>query len=130
MNHLKVLSLLFVGSFALKHVSAHFFDTKMYALLQKVLMFDRALYRNNHRRCSVKKGFLKSFANFTGKHLCWRLFLIKLQAWRPKICEIFKNAHFEEHPRTAASAYFGPCCNRKTRITVRTCATFLKKLMF
>ena len=30
-----------------------------------------------------KKGFLKNFANFTGKDLYWCLFLIKLQAWRP-----------------------------------------------
>ena len=29
-----------------------------------------------------KVGVLKNFANFTGKHLCWSLFLIKLQAWR------------------------------------------------
>ena len=27
-------------------------------------------------------GALKNFANFTGKHLCWSLFLIKLQAFR------------------------------------------------
>ena len=27
----------------------------------------------------VKKGVLENFANFTGKHLCWSLFLIKLQ---------------------------------------------------
>ena len=27
-----------------------------------------------------KTGVLKNFANFTGKHLCWSLFLIKLQA--------------------------------------------------
>ena len=26
---------------------------------------------------------LKNFAMFTGKHLCWRFFLIKLQAFRP-----------------------------------------------
>ena len=30
-----------------------------------------------------KKGVLKNFANFTGKHLCWSLFLIKLQVFRP-----------------------------------------------
>ena len=30
---------------------------------------------------AVKKGILKNFANFTGKHLCWSLYLIKLQAW-------------------------------------------------
>ena len=28
-----------------------------------------------------KKGVLKNFAIFTGKHLCWGLFLIKLQTW-------------------------------------------------
>ena len=33
--------------------------------------------RNSHRRCSIKKGALKNFAIFTGKHLCWRLALIK-----------------------------------------------------
>ena len=32
-------------------------------------------------RCSVKKGVLKNFVNFIGKHLCWSSFLIKLQAW-------------------------------------------------
>ena len=26
--------------------------------------------RSSHQRCSVKKGVLKSFASFTGKHLC------------------------------------------------------------
>ena len=30
-----------------------------------------------------KKGVLNFFANFTGKHLCWSLFLIKLQAFSP-----------------------------------------------
>ena len=30
-----------------------------------------------------KKAILKNFATFTGKHLCWRLFLINLQTWRP-----------------------------------------------
>ena len=31
------------------------------------------LFRSSHRRCSVKKGIPKNFANFTGKHLCWSL---------------------------------------------------------
>ena len=38
----------------------------------------------------MKKGVLKNFVNFTGKHLCGSLFLIKLQA-RPE------NNYFEEH---------------------------------
>ena len=28
-------------------------------------------------------GLLKNFTNFTGKHLCWSLFLTKLQTFRP-----------------------------------------------
>ena len=35
------------------------------------------------------KTFLKNFAIFSGKHLCWSLFLIKLFSW--EYCEIFKN---------------------------------------
>ena len=35
------------------------------------------------KRCSVKKSFLKNFTNFTRLHLCWSLFLTKLQAFRP-----------------------------------------------
>ena len=38
--------------------------------------------RNNHR-CSVEKAVLKNFVMFTGKHLCWSLFLTKLQAFLP-----------------------------------------------
>ena len=30
-----------------------------------------------------KKGVLKNFSNFTGKHLCWGIFLIKLHEWKP-----------------------------------------------
>ena len=30
--------------------------------------------RSSHRGFSAKKGVLKSFANFTRKHLCWSLF--------------------------------------------------------
>ena len=62
-----------------------------------------------------KKAVLKNFAIFTGKHLCWSLFLIKLQAFRPdskrdpstciscESCEMLKNISFEEHLQTVAS---------------------------
>ena len=60
------------------------------------------------RRCFLKRGILQNFAKFTGKQLCWSLFSIKLQTWRPpketpiqafsyEICEIFKNTFFTEH---------------------------------
>ena len=37
--------------------------------------------RSSRRKCSVRKGVLRNYAKFTGKHLCQSLFLIKLQAW-------------------------------------------------
>ena len=50
--------------------------------------------------CSVKKGVLKNFKNFTGKHLCPQAFnFIKKKLY----CEVFKNIYFEEHKRTAGS---------------------------
>ena len=33
------------------------------------------IFRSSHQRCSLKKIVLKNSAKFTGKHLCWRLFL-------------------------------------------------------
>ena len=33
--------------------------------------------RSSHRTCSVRKGVLRNFAKFTGKHLCQSLFFNK-----------------------------------------------------
>ena len=33
-------------------------------------------FRSSHCTSSVKKDVLKNFADFTGKHLCWNIFLI------------------------------------------------------
>ena len=38
---------------------------------------------SSHRIYSVEKTVLKNFANVTGKHLCWNLFLMKSYAFRP-----------------------------------------------
>ena len=35
-----------------------------------------------HSQMFFKIGVSKNFANYTGEHLCWRHFLIKLQTWR------------------------------------------------
>ena len=39
--------------------------------------------RSSYWRCSVKQGVFKNFSNFTGKHFCWSLLLIKLQVLEP-----------------------------------------------
>ena len=38
------------------------------------------LHSSSHQRCSLKMAILKDSPIFEGKHLCWNLFLIKLQA--------------------------------------------------
>ena len=58
--------------------------------------------RSSRSQMFFKIGVLKNFANFTGKHLCWSLFLIKLQALFNKvscgISQFFKNtSFFTEH---------------------------------
>ena len=44
------------------------------------------------RRCSVRKGFLRNLAIFTGKYLCQSLFF-------NKVANISKNTFFTEHLR-------------------------------
>ena len=38
----------------------------------------RKYYRNNHQRCSVRRGVLRSFTKFTRTHLCQSLFFNKV----------------------------------------------------
>ena len=45
------------------------------------LIYLRSNYLN-YRRCSIKKCCSQKFRNIQEKQLCWRLFLIKLRAWR------------------------------------------------
>ena len=56
--------------------------------------------RSIHRMCSVRKGVLRNFAKFTGKHLCQSLFFKKetlAQVFSCEICDISKNTFFTEH---------------------------------
>ena len=39
--------------------------------------------RSSHQSSSVKRGVFRIFASFTGRQLCWSLFLIELQTFRP-----------------------------------------------
>ena len=70
-------------------------------------------YRSSRPEVFCKKGVLKNFAKFTGKHFCQSLFFNKvLEAWRPatlfkkmtlaqvfscEFCEISKTLFFIEH---------------------------------
>ena len=39
--------------------------------------------RSSHQRCSVRKGVLRNFTKFAGKHLCQSLFFDKFAASGP-----------------------------------------------
>ena len=42
-----------------------------------------SIFRSSHQRCFVRKGVLRNFAKFTGKHLCQSLFFNKVAGLRP-----------------------------------------------
>ena len=74
------------------------------------------MYQKQPPEVFCKKCVLKNVAYFTRKHLCWSLFLKKLQDFRHTetptqvlyrtICKISKNSYFEEHLQATASGVF------------------------
>ena len=53
------------------------------------------------RRCSVRKGVLKNFAKFTGKHLCHSLFFNKVAGSRP-----YKRGFFSSFKKRGPFCWF------------------------
>ena len=65
--------------------------------------------KSSHQRCSIKKGVLRNFIKFTGKHLCQRSFFNKVaglacnfikkesltQVFSCEFCEISKNTFLQ-----------------------------------
>ena len=92
--------------------------------------------RSSHWSFSVKIGVLKYFANFTGKHLCWSLFLTEssglqlfkkvfpTQVFSFGIFENFKNTYFEENLWTTASE----TCSNFTRVALFWWLTLLAQI--
>ena len=67
-------------------VPFHHFSLNLSNLSSKVphcLNTKRIPTRSSHRRCSVKKGVLRNFTKFTGKHLCQSLFFNSVASLRP-----------------------------------------------
>ena len=66
--------------------------------------------RSSRPEVFCKKGVLRFFPKFTGKHLCQSLFFNKVvkketlaQVFSCEFCEISKNTFSTEHLRTTAS---------------------------
>ena len=62
------------------HPRGHFLTHP--SILYRLMRFLQ-IARSSHRKCSVKKGFLRNFAKFTGKQLCQNLFFDKVAGLRP-----------------------------------------------
>ena len=74
-------------------------------------MVRHGLHRSSQRKCSFKKGVLKIFAKFTGKHLCQSLFfnwnfrwtLLKMRLWHRclpvNFAKFSRTLFFKEHLR-------------------------------
>ena len=50
---------------------------------QQTLLYRGRTVRSSHRRCFIRKLFLKTLQYPQEKHLCWSLFLKMLQTFRP-----------------------------------------------
>ena len=64
---------------------------------QKVFLLTMFTIRTSHQRCSIRKGVLRNFTKFIGKHLCKSLFSNKVAGLRP---------FFTEHLWATASIQF------------------------
>ena len=75
---------------------------KIFAAAKASLVFIKNRRRSSRSQMFFKIGVLKNFAIFTGKHLRWSLFLIKLQAFRcspVNTAKFSRAAVFIEHLR-------------------------------
>ena len=75
---------------------------KIFAAAKTSLVFIENICRSSLSQMFIKIGALKYFAIFTGKHLCWSLFSIKLRAFRcfpVNIAKFLRAAFFIEHLR-------------------------------
>ena len=89
---------------------------------QKMLpLKNKSIERSSRSHMFFKIGVLKNFANCTGKHLSWSLFLTKFftdfikntptQMLSCAICKIFKNTFFYRTPQV--------CCHCRKRLQHR-----------
>ena len=81
-------------------------ETKFKMLVIKEKESTRIIDKSSHHRWSMKKGVLRNFAKFTGKHLCQSLFFKKetlAQVFSCTFCEISKNTLFTKHLWTTVS---------------------------
>ena len=96
-----------------------------------LLLVQSRMVNSSHPEVFYKKGVLRNFAKFTGKHLRQSLFFTKIcryeasnfiknetlaQTFSYRFCEISKNTFFTEHRQATASVWF---CLSKLEKTIK-----------
>ena len=92
-----------------------------------IFHFESIKFRSRRSQMSFERDVFKSFTIFTGKHLCWSLFVIKFPAFKPanllkkrlqhryfhiNIAKFLRTAFFIEHLRQLLfKAIFETCQN-------------------
>ena len=75
---------------------------------------------NSRSRMFSKTGALKNFAIFKGKNLCWSLFLIKFQDWKPAFLFLLQRRCFSVNIAKFLRAAF----------LLKTCSSYNCKFLF
>ena len=95
------------------------------------------MYSSSHQRCSLKKGCLRNFTKFIGKHLCQGLFYITATLLKKRLWHMYFPVNFVKFLRTTflqktsgrlllhvacfakVSLFLLKSCNIKVIVTVR-----------
>ena len=79
----------------------HDFDSDMHFRHKILLVFlALCLYRSSRRRCSFRKGVLRNFVKFIGKHLCQGLFFKKKRPYSKRFLAQMFSCEFSKFLRT------------------------------
>ena len=65
-----------------QHLSYSFF-VRITVFTKFFSKFEISFWKSSHRRCSIKKGVLRNFVKYIGKHLCQSSFFHKIAGLRP-----------------------------------------------
>ena len=84
---------------------------------------------SSHWRCSVKKGVLRTFVKFTGKHLCQSLFFNKVAGLRPCLRKRLLKTAQKIPPTFHITDRNHKECNKKIKMSWQKIDLYLQKIV-
>ena len=117
---------LWTNSETLKHVTSisEFLEALHIYINYSVMPIMNYHFQKQPPEVFCKKGVLRNFTIFTGKHLCLRLFFnkvvfLQILVFPCEFCEISKNTFFTEHLLASASAFLNEFLERTEKFYSR-----------